>query len=511
MMLVNLNQFHNWRLRYHLQLPNGVMADPNGLCQFNGTYHIFHQYEPRWPQSWGHGWGHWSSPDLLTWYWHGGTIMPSCQLDKNGSYSGSTVIRDGQMWCYYTGNELMGTREDGYDFDFSGRKANETLVTSDDGIHFTTDNKRLVLGNEGYPAYCSNHVRDPKVWWQNGAWHMLLGCRTMDSHGCALLYQSADGLSWEMEGSATNTGDGPFGYMWECPNVVQLGGREFLFICPQGLPKQHYRFQCIHNSGYFPIEGTVVDLLSGDKGLMEADGPYPCIDESTFVELDYGFDFYADQCFVDERGRTILIGWAAVADIEFEYDVATTPEWTHTLTMPRELSLNETGKICQWPVEEMDSLRRDEVPLTTEAAHGATGFMGSSTYDKFDMTGALGARTDGCADVTIDNIEGLGHLMLNGDLELVANENDLELVFQSHAGRFRSVRRLPYTALSAGRVESLRVMVDTSVVEIYVNGGEATMTTRWFPLDIKNLAVTTTFQGETHVYQMGGYTFQNIA
>ena len=511
-MLVKLDQSHNWRLRYHLQMPSGNMTDPNGLCQFKGTYHVFHQYEPRWPREMGHGWGHWSSPDLITWYWHGGTIMPSCQLDKNGSYSGSTVVRDGQMWCYYTGNELMpGGREAGYDYDFKGRKANETLVTSDDGVHFTTDDKRLVLGNEGYPAYCSNHVRDPKVWWQDGAWRMLLGCRTLESRGCVLLYKSADGLAWEMEGSATNTGGTPFGYMWECPNVVQLGGREFLFVCPQGIPKRQYRFQCIHNSGYFPVEGKVIDLMAQDPGLMEADGPYRCIDADTFVELDFGFDFYADQPFVDEQGRAILIAWAGVADMEFEYDVPTTREWAHTLTMPRELSLNEAGNICQWPVAEMEQLRTGEVEFKPELAHGSTGFMGSSTYDKFDMTGAIGARFDGIGEFSIEDIEGAGRFMLNGDLEFVINDDDAELVFHSHAGRYRSVRRLPLSRLSAGSVKSLRVMVDTSVVEIFVNGGEVTMTTRWFPLDIKNLAVTSTIQGAHRAWSLRGYEFQNIA
>ena len=62
-MLVKLDQSHNWRLKYHLQMPHGTMTDPNGLCQFKGVYHVFHQYEPRWPREAGHGWGHWSSPD----------------------------------------------------------------------------------------------------------------------------------------------------------------------------------------------------------------------------------------------------------------------------------------------------------------------------------------------------------------------------------------------------------------------------------------------------------------
>ena len=333
----------------------------------------------------------------------------------------------------------------------------------------------------------------------------------MESHGCALLYSSDDGIKWEMAGSATNVGDGPFGYMWECPSVAQFEDKEFLFVCPQGVPKQQYRFQTIHNSGYFPVEGKVIDILSQDPGKQNADGPYPCMDMDDFIELDFGFDFYACQVFEDEKGRKILMAWAGVADMEFEYDVPTTPEWAHTLTMPRELTLNDAGRICQWPVAEMDTLREDEVEWSAEAADGATGYMGSSTYDKFSMVGAKGCRLNGIGDVTIDGIEGKGHVMLNGDLEFVINDNDAELVFHSHAGRYRSIRRLPFSALTAGKVESLRIMVDTSVVEIFVNGGEATMTTRWFPLDIKNLAVTSTLAGEHHAWNQHGWTFENIA
>ena len=515
-MLVRLDPSHNWRLKYHLQMPDGNLTDPNGLSQFKGTYHIFHQYEPRWPKDMGHGWGHWSSPDMTTWYWHGGAIMPSVQTDKNGSYSGSGIVVGDELWLYYTGNELEpGGKAAGFDYDFKGRKANETLVRcTDDGdqCHITLGEKQPVLCNDQYPAYASNHVRDPKVWKQDGKFWMLLGCRTMESHGCALLYSSDDGIKWEMAGSATNKDDeNPFGYMWECPSVAKFGDKEFLFVCPQGVPKTEYRFQTIHNSGYFPIDGKVIDLLGQDPGKQDAEKPFPCIDRDSFVELDYGFDFYACQVFEDERGRKILIAWAGVADMEFEYDVPTTPEWGHTLTMPRELTLNEAGKICQWPVEEMDSLREDEVEWSAEAADGATGYMGSSTYNKFSMEGAIGARLNGIGDITIDNIEGKGHVMLNGDLEFVINDTDAELVFHSHACRFRSVRRLLLSNLTAGKVESLRIMVDTSVVEIFVNGGEAAMTTRWFPLDITKLAVTSTLKGEHHAWNQHGFTFQNIA
>ena len=80
---INWNPKHNWRLRYHLQTPTGGLTDPNGLSQLDGVYHFFHQYTPKWPAV-GHGWGHWSSPDLVNWTFHGETIRPDCELDRNG-------------------------------------------------------------------------------------------------------------------------------------------------------------------------------------------------------------------------------------------------------------------------------------------------------------------------------------------------------------------------------------------------------------------------------------------
>ena len=502
---INWNPKHNWRLRFHLQTPTGGLTDPNGLSQLNGVYHWFHQYTPKWPAV-GHGWGHWTSEDLVSWTFHGEVIRPDCELDRNGSYSGSALVKDDRLWCYYTGNVLDPGE---HDYDFEGRRANEILVTSEDGNTFSE--KVCVLDNEGYPAYCSNHVRDPKVWEQDGAFHMLLGARTSDSRGAVLLYRSGDGLAWEFEGSATSRGRRGFGYMWECPNAVRLDGREFLFVCPQGVPKQPFKYQNIHNCGYFPVEGKVIDLLGRDLKGMDGEGPYACFDEGDFVETDYGFDFYCPQVFEDERGRVLCVGWIGLPDVEFQYETPTR-EWMHTLTLPRELSLNKSGQVCFWPVEEVDSLRGTEVEFSEDAAPGATGYVGSqTTCDMFDVTGAKSARfPNGTADVLIKDIKGEGRVIIGSDLELLLHGDMLELDFQSPSGRWRTNRRLPLSALSAGRVTDLRILVDTSVIEIYVNGGEKTMTTRWYPLEVTDLHVTSDLQALHGAWEMGAFVFNNV-
>ena len=493
---------HNWRYRFHLQTPTGRIGDPNGLCQLGDEYHIFHQYTPEWPAT-KHGWGQWVTRDFVSWEFRGNVIRPEDPCDKNGVYSGSAVVRDGEMWCYYTGNVL---HEGDYDYDYAGREANETLLVSPDGRDFSGE-KVVVVNNADYPTYCSNHVRDPKVWEQDGTWYMLLGCRTMDDRGSVLLYSSPDGRSWKLAGSCTNTGEHAFGYMWECPNVADFGDKHFLLVCPQGAPKRPYSLQNLHNSGYFPIDTSVVELMEGDRGLMDADGPYPCIDETTFVEFDYGFDFYAPQSFTDNRGRQILVGWVGIPDIEMQYDVPT-DNWLHTLAWPRELFVNEAGRLCQKPIEECEALVGDEVELTGDVA-GYTGTVGSSSYDVFDLAGAVGTTfEDGTCDLELSGISGEGRVLLNDDFEILFARDIVEFSFQSWAGRYRTVRRLPLSALSAGRVTDMRIFVDTSIIEIFINGGEATFTTRWFPESVTDLRVTTTVPTDsTRAFKMHPYVF----
>ena len=87
----------------------------------------------------------------------------------------------------------------------------------------------------------------------------------------------------------------------------------------------------------------------------------------------------------------------------------------------------------------------------------------------------------------------------------------LELSFKGIAGGYRTVRRLPLSELSAGKLERLRLVIDTSAIEVYVNGGEKTMSSRWWPQEIKDLRVTSTFAAaETYAFEMGGFDFGNI-
>lgn len=455
---------NSWRPKLHLAPFNGSISDPNGLCQFKGTYHIFCQNAPTYPPDVDspHGWGHFASRDLVNWVFLGCHVFPDAACDKDGSYSGGAYVNEDadEVWFYYTGN----VREGEGDGTYSGRLANQTLMRSYNGINL--QGKEVVLDNSGYPAYCSCHVRDPKVWKQDGSIHMMLGARTRDdSRGSVMMYDSTDGIVWEMAGSVTNLGENPFGYMWECPDRIVLDGREFLSTCPQGMAtalesqgSERTTCQNVHAAGYFPIEGTIVDLLHADTERMAAAAPRPAIDENTFCDWDYGFDFYACQTLSAEDGRTMLVGWMSLPHDEFDerpYDNPT-PTWRGALTVPRVLTLADSGAILQNPPVEIDALRGEAVA--------------------FDASVTLEGKV---ADVVIDNIVGDGTVSFGDYLELRIEDGLATLLFtDDEVGQGRRVRYA-----NCGDVHNIRILVDTSVLEIFINDGATVFATRYFSTD----------------------------
>ena len=445
-----------YRLGLHIAPKEGWINDPNGLCQFRGAYHAYFQYNPEWPERDTKHWRHFVSTDLFHWHDEGTALVTDIPEDRSGVYSGSAYVAPGMapdggdlMCLYYTGNVVYpGGVEAGYDYVHTGREANEILVTTDNGVDYSM--KHVLLRNSDYPNVCTEHVRDPKVWEQDGKLYMLLGARDLDDEGFCLLYESADGVEWSIKSQIYSQGQ--FGYMWECPNIVQINGHDFLAVCPQGLEHEALRWQNRWQSGYFPLPASIMDTV--------------LIDQETFVEWDHGYDFYAPQTFVDDAGRSILIGWMGGFDKEW----TAAPhglDWCHCLTVPRELTVTADGHLRQWPVAELDTLRGEKHGL----AHGEAVTLGAYL-----------------ADIELKGIAGTGALTLDDALEISFADGLMTVRFLDEAvAAGRPQRQVPMDTLS-----DLRVIVDTSAIEIYANDGAEVFSTRWFP-EGDALSVRSTF------------------
>ncbi len=176
---------------------------------------------------------------------------------------------------------------------------------------------------------------------------MVLGAQTEKLEGRAVLFQSDNLKDWQFLGDITGSNTdqlGEFGYMWECPDMFELNGKDVLIVCPQGLEAKEMRYQNVYQSGYF-----VGELNEQKPGFTHGD----------FEELDRGFDFYAPQTTKDESGRRILVAWMGVPDQDEQSQPTIQHQWVHCMTLPRELHL-QNDKIVQKPVAELRTLRQNE-------------------------------------------------------------------------------------------------------------------------------------------------------
>lgn len=425
-----------YKLGFHLMPPTGWLNDPNGLCQFKGIYHVFFQYSPFDINGGEKFWGHYTSKDMISWNYEGIAMAPDQEFDKDGVYSGCTLVENDNMYIYYTGN----VKESGqHDYITSGRQSNTVLVTSD-GTVLTP--KKVIMTNKDYPSTYTCHIRDPKVWKENGQYYMVLGGREKidgtenNDIGKVLLYSSCDLENWKFKSEIKS--EHRFGYMWECPDMITLDGNKFLGISPQGLKNQDFKYQNVYQSGYFPIKGD----FRGQYSLGE------------FIEWDMGFDFYAPQTFVDELRRTILIGWMGLPDIDYT-NKTLKYGWQHNLTLPRELYLKD-GVIFQKPIEELKKLRikKEDAKLN----------------EKIKLRGLNEIKIDG----DIKNIE----LLISDGLKIKYTEETsiFSIEFKNEIGTGRTTRRAKLK-----KVDKIQIFVDKSCIEIFLNDGEKVFTTRFYP------------------------------
>lgn len=425
-----------WRNTYHIMAPIGWINDPNGLCQFRDEYHCFYQYSPLDPLGGVKCWGQYTSKDLVNWEERDVAIYPDIDEDRDGVYSGSAFVKDDTIYFFYTGNVK---HEGEHDYILSGREQNVILITSKDGINFSE--KKVLLRNEDFPKDMSLHVRDPKVWEEDGTYYMVLGARDKDSKGCILLYRSKDLYIWTLHSIPAGRDD-EMGYMWECPDIFKLNGKDIFMFSPQGLKEDGHKYKNVYQSGY-----AIGSFDESNKKLLLGE----------FVELDRGFDFYAPQTFEDDKGRRIMIGWMGVPDAIEHKNPTIKNFWQHQLTIPRELVL-KGDKMHQVPIKELISLRKEcekvkDISLSEEVS---IELFQSNTFE-------LNIEFNNSSEFIIEFRE---------DCKVSFKDSLFKLEL-GKSGYGRDER-----AVEIKSIENMQIFSDNSSLEIFLNNGEEVFTTR---------------------------------
>lgn len=418
-----------WRPQFHIAALRGLVNDPNGLIHWNGRTHVFFQINPTGCTHTNKGWAHVVSDDLVHWHRLPQALAPGDSFDSHGCYSGSAVAQGDQLVLIYTGNVRNAQDQ---------RESYQCLARSSDGIGFEKLGPVISGPLPGYTA----HFRDPKVWAQDGRWWMVLGAQTEDLQGTVLLLSSEDLHDWHLAGRLLDAGH--HGYMCECPDLFALDGQDVLLFSEQRAAQ-----------GDAPTS-NIAGWVAGRVDLATA-----AYAHGAFQRLDHGRDFYAPQTFEHADGRRIMLGWMGLPEQDSAPSVAY--GWFHCLTVPRELRL-VNGRLCQQPIDELTRLRGPESRF--DGLQGAHTLPVQGTSYELELSGisgrfALDLRAGGAertrlelspGAVRLTGIDALGQATVLGQADL-----------------------------PPGAGQSLRILVDHSSVEVFLDAGEIVLSARIYP------------------------------
>lgn len=415
----------------HIYPKAGLMNDPNGLAYFNQKYYTFFQWYPFAPVHGLKHWGKTTSTDLIHWSEQEVVLVPDQYHEKNGCYSGNAFEYQEKLYLFYTAN--FKTPE--------GKIPKQALAIMDKDEQITKVELPIIdSGIEGL----SGELRDPYVFSRNGSFYMLLGGSKFNGEehagfgeeGVLVLYRSENLLDWQYQGLIDLPID--TGYMLECPSVIEVDGKDVLFLSPMGISSDGTRFKNRFATVY----------LVGELDL----------DELTFKtdywdELDAGFDFYAPQAFYKEK-QALMMAWFGCG--EPEYPVS--EQWQHGLTFTQKLQLNQ-GKLSRFPADEILEVFSNGERVNTEIIKPNT-----STYHLHLTTGF---------DFQVGSQE---------DYWSFSYDTDKEEACISRAGLAQKIDVMFGLERTAAikDLTTVDVFVDNSFVEIYLNKGEKVFSFRVF-------------------------------
>ena len=420
-----------WHNKFHLEMPKGLVNDPNGLCYHQGKYQIFFQWNPFGCEHKHKHWTYTQTTDFINYTKPQIALAPVDKFDKDGCYSGSARSKNNKLEIIYTAN-LKDEQNIRY--------PRQVLVKQDDDGEFIKEKIIIDTVPKGY----TTHFRDPYIFTKNNRSFIILGAQRENLTGCALIYEEID-ENWIFR-SELKTQLTDFGYMWECPNLFTIDDKDILVFCPQGLKAQKYQYQNLYQAGYL-IGQFNPDTLEFTHG--------------EFHEFDMGFDFYAPQVLVHEN-RHILIGWVGMPDKLQDYPTIN-DGWVHSLTLPRELIL-KNDKLYQRPISELNELNQN----TTTKIN--TDKISLSTNKKLEIS------------IPLKDISSWqGKLKFNDEYILLTYDKNTS-VFTIDRNQLKlGGKGIRQFLVKAQDELNLSVYIDNSIIELYLQDGKYYATFCYYP------------------------------
>jgi beta-fructofuranosidase len=437
------------RPKYHFMPPWAWINDPNGPIFWKGRYHLFYQFNPN-AGTWGlMHWGHASSKDLVHWTHHPIALRPTPGgPDRDGIFSGGAVINNGVPTLIYHGvpdGTCIATSEE------------------DDLIHWKKCPQNPVIPVPKADQKVEYGVYDPCAWKQGDTWYALTGwgrnfARPNAPEGdTAFLFKSPDLVHWEYVHPFYQSDRRWTDADEDCavPDFFPLGQKWALFFASHKRGCQYY------------------------LGRYENDHFYP----EQHARLNWsGGQVIAPITMQDDRGRRILFTWINEARLEPSHRVG---GWAGLMGLPRELTLPNDNLLRIEPVPEIESLRfngrqRSEFTLEGNAEVDVGEMRGDCMELQLEMSPINAQQVgllvrcspDGTEQAAISYDGATKTLRVDGSkASLIAEEPPLVPILPPDERKIRT-QSAPLI-LADGEPLKLRVFLDRSVVEVFVNGRQA--------------------------------------
>ena len=475
-----------YKPKYHFSAEIGWLNDPNGCCWFNGQYHMFYQFYPYDSKDGPKHWGHAVSHDLIKWENLSVALAPDSEFDKDGCWSGTAIVREDKLYLIYTG--------------VHGGKQEQCIAVSEDGVTFEKYAGNPVIGEKNLaPEVNVRDFRDPKIMRRGKDFYCIIGANSK-----AVVYKSENMYDWEYTGDLL---DKKLGVMWECPDYFEENGEAVFIASVCGENQENTdkdKFVFFANPTYFILESNSLENLP--------------LKYKYFGELESGFDFYAPQTFLTSESKNIMIAWMYTFGERIITDSDNLNHgWASCMNLPREINVKD-GKLYQRPVKSIEKYRQDEIICKGVKFDSNT----KSLYTKNGIScryidGILSFEEIGgsCCEViiTADMSEAkkftvilpAGILEFNIECGVITFDRtncgyDMRSDNQKENGS-REIRKMNF---DLENILHLRIFIDISTAEIFINEGEKVISSRFY-IENKDYTIEFKSNGMTDIKEIRKY------
>ena len=450
------------RPRYHLLPAANWTNETHGLTYYRGTYHVFNQKNGANLFLGQINWGHFTSPDLISWTEQKPVLTPEPGYDQIGIWSGCIINDDqGKPMIFYSAGGRYGMNVS------AANPADNSLKT----WHKYAGNPVIKANPE---EFTRDDFHDPIVWKDNGTWYMGVGFGLREKGleaGTILLYKSADLKKWEyihplFTGDPAKDDSGVF---WEMPLFWKINGKYILLV--NKVPVRGKPAAALYWTGNFINEKFVPD------------DPQP-------KRLEVINRLLSPSVSLDAEGNTTAI---AIIPDETSARETYARGWTHLYSIPRTWTL-EDGKLLQRPHPALTKLRGNKVEIPGRQIDSTSNLVISRGKQQLEINLELlpgDARQFGL--IIGKNADGSEQTRIYFDTEkelLVVDQTKSSLrkfvPLQVRSGKYSVTREKPL---------KLHLFIDGSVVEGFINDQDA-FTTRLFPSQMNS--------DQVEIYARGG-------